>query len=51
MTVLMTTLLLALTAPVVKGVWTQWVRTFFARDNGQSTAVRRFAQMTADNRI
>ncbi len=51
MMVLLTTLLLALAAPVVQSVWVQWVRGIFARDNGQSTAVRRFAQMTANQQI
>ncbi len=48
MMVLITTLLLALAAPVMQTAWTHWVRGLFARDNGQSVAVRRFAQMTLD---
>ncbi|MCP3974853.1 MAG: hypothetical protein GY720_10200 [bacterium] len=48
MMVLITTLLLALAAPVMQTAWTHWVRGLFARDNGQSVAVRRFAQMTFD---
>jgi len=51
MMVLLTTLLLALAAPVVQSVWVQWVRGIFARDNGQSTAVRLFAQWTANQQI
>jgi hypothetical protein len=48
MIVLITTLLLALSAPVMQKAWTHWIRGLFARDNGQSVAVRRFAQMTLD---
>jgi len=51
MMVLLTTLLLALAAPAVQSIWVQWIRGIFARDHGQSTAVRRFAQMTAEQRI
>ena len=51
MIVLITTLLLALAAPVMQNVWVQWVRGLLTRDNGQSTAVRRLAQMVAEQRI
>ena len=51
MTVLLTTFLLGLAAPVVRGVWMQWIRGLLTPDNGQSTAVRRFSQMMANNQI
>ena len=51
MLVLTTTLLLALAAPVVQSVWVQWIRGLFARDNGQSLAIRRFSQMMANQPI
>ena len=51
MTVLIAALLVTLTAPVAQSVWIQWIRGMFTRDNGQAIAVRRFAQLVAEQRI
>ena len=49
--IVLLTALLALAAPVMQNVWVQWVRGMLTRDNGQSTAVRRLAEMVAEQRI
>jgi len=51
MMVLLTALLVTVAAPTVQSVWIQWIRGMLTRDNGQSLAVRRLAQMVADQRI